>query len=192
MSSGSERLIMSKMTGEKRLPPQLRKTFALLLPIAAGGILLDRITKALAVSFLKDHTPVEIIRGVIRFSYAENTGAAFNLFRGQRVFFIILTVAVLAFVAYVLYKGWIRNAFGYCSVGLCVSGAIGNFIDRLLYGYVVDMFEPTFIRFAIFNVADICLTIGGVLLAVYLLFIHDKASASKASDTAAVDEPHVR
>ncbi len=192
MSSSSERLIMSKKTGEKRLTPQLRKTFALVLPIAACGILLDRVTKILAVSFLKGHPPVDIIRSVIRLNYAENTGAAFNLFRGQRTFFIFLTVAVLAFVAYALYKGWIRNTFGYCSVGLCISGAIGNFTDRLLYGYVVDMFEPTFIRFAIFNVADICLTIGGILLAVYLLFFHDKASAATSTDVSAADEPHVR
>ena len=68
----------------------------------------------------------------------------------------------------------------------------GRNFTRDVYKRQVDMFEPTFIRFAIFNVADICLTIGGILLAVYLLFFHDKASAATSTDVSAADEPHVR
>ena len=187
---------MSKRTGKKTLSPQLKKTFALVLPVVCVGILLDRGVKILSVAFLKNHPPVDVIPGVFRLNYAENTGAAFSIFRGERTFFIILTVVVLALVAFVLYKGWIRSTFGYWAIALCVSGALGNFIDRLLYGYVVDMFEPTFIRFAIFNVADIFLTIGGILLAVYLLFCHDKEERRQqknvVADGAEPEEPRDR
>lgn len=126
---------MSKKTDKRSFSPQLKKTLTLVLPVAAGGVIVDQLTKIWAASCLKNHSPIEIIPGVIRLHYAENTGAAFSMLSGQRVFFIALTVIVLAVVGYVLWKGHIRNHFGYCAVALCVSGTIGNFIDRLLYGY---------------------------------------------------------
>ena len=170
---------MSKKTDKRSFSPQLRKTLTLVLPLTVGGVIVDQLTKIWAANCLKGHAPINLIPGIIRLHYAENTGAAFSMLSGQRFFFIALTLIVLAAVGYVLWKGHLRNNFGYCAIALCVSGTIGNFIDRLLYGYVVDMFEPTFISFAIFNVADICLTIGGILLAVYLLFLHENHRPSK-------------
>ena len=88
-----------------------------------------------------------------------------------------------------MWRCWIKTAFGYFSTALCVSGAIGNFIDRLTQGFVVDMFEPTFIKFAIFNVADIYLTIGAILLGIYLLFVHDKIVAKEKEASATEASP---
>lgn len=173
---------MSKMTADRHMAPQLKRTFLIVLPITLGGILLDQLTKVLAISYLKNQAPVNVIPGILQLHYAENTGAAFSMLNGQRFFFIGLTVLVLAVVVWILWKGLLKNTFGYCALALCLSGTIGNFIDRLIRGYVVDMFEPTFISFAIFNVADICLTIGGILLAVYLLFFYEDRPKKKAAD----------
>ena len=167
---------MSKTTNNKR---HLKLILALFVPVVLIGLVLDRISKDLTILYLKENEPINIIPGVVRLTYCENRGAAFSLLEGQRWFFIVLTVVVLAFVVVALWRCWIKTAFGYFSTALCVSGAIGNFIDRLMQGFVVDMFEPTFIKFAIFNVADIYLTIGAILLGVYLLFVHDKAVAKE-------------
>lgn len=150
-------------------------SLALFLPIVVIGLVLDRLTKDLTVLYLKNSEPIELVPGVLRLTYCENKGAAFSILEGRLGFFIVLTVVVLAFIAVALWRGWIKTWFGYASTALCVSGAIGNFIDRALQGYVVDMIEPTFIRFAVFNVADIYLTVGAVLVGIYLLFQHDKA-----------------
>lgn len=178
---------MSKMTAERRMAPQLKRTFLIVLPITLGGILLDQLTKVLAILHLKDQGPVVCIPGILQLHYAENTGAAFSMLNGQRYFFIGLTVLVLAIVTWILWKGLLKNAFGYCALALCLSGTIGNFIDRLIRGYVVDLFEPTFISFAIFNVADICLTIGAILLAVYLLFFHEDRPEKKTAEQPSSD-----
>ena len=155
---------------------------AMFLPIVLVGLLLDRWSKDLTVLHLKESAPIDLIPGVIRLNYCENRGMAFGLLEGQRIFFIVLTVVVFAFVGVALWRCWIKTKFGYFATAICVSGAIGNFVDRLLQGYVVDMFEPTFIRFAIFNVADIFLTIGAILLGIYLLFFHDKALAHEQKE----------
>jgi len=177
---------MSKTINKKT---HLKLILALFVPVVLVGLVLDRLSKDLTILYLKDKDPIDLIPGVIRLTYCENRGAAFSLLEGQRWFFIVLTVIVLAFVAVALWRCWIKTAFGYFSTALCVSGAIGNFIDRLTQGFVVDMFEPTFIKFAIFNVADIYLTIGAILLGIYLLFVHDKIVAKKKEASATEASP---
>ncbi len=142
------------------------------IPIIIVGILLDMAIKDLAfwVFEVKQREPFELLKGILRFTYTENRGAAFSMLTGQRWLFIVLTVLALAFAVFAIVKEYVKGWFGVASLSLVLSGAIGNFIDRLIYGYVIDMFEPVFIDFAIFNVADIFLTVGGVCLAVYLLF----------------------
>ena len=180
---------MSKRAAEKRTPkPSVRGILAVSLPIVAAGIALDRISKDLVTVYLKGSTPVELIPGVLRLRYSENTGAAFSILEGQRWFFLVLTVLVLGIAVYALLRGWVRSLFGVASVACCISGAIGNFVDRLTQGYVVDMIEPTFMRFAVFNVADSFLTVGCILLAVYLLFFHEQLAPKESSGSAADSE----
>lgn len=180
---------MSKGVAEKRTPtPSVRGILAVSLPILVAGIALDRISKYLVTVYLKGSTPVELIPGVLRLRYSENTGAAFSMLEGQRWFFLVLTVLVLGIAVYALVRGWVRNLFGVASIACCISGAVGNFVDRLVQGYVVDMIEPTFMRFAVFNVADSFLTVGCILLAVYLLFFHEQL-APKESSAEAEEDP---
>jgi signal peptidase II len=116
----------------------------------------------------------ELLPGVVRLVYVENRGAAFGMLQQARWFFILGTLAAIVFAVFAFWKRWIRGEFGQWAVMLVLSGALGNLIDRVRQGYVVDMFELEFIRFAIFNVADIFISAGGVLTCVYLVFFHEK------------------
>lgn len=121
-----------------------------------------------------------LIPGVVQMIYVENRGAAFGLLQNARWLFIAATVIAIAFAVVAYAKGWIYGEFGQWAVMLVVAGALGNLIDRVRQGYVVDMFEFLFVNFAIFNVADMFVTTGGVLVCIYLVFIHEKLSKSAA------------
>lgn len=98
---------------------------------------------------------------IFQITYLRNYGAAWSMFQNKQIFLIILTFIVLIFLFIYLKKAVKKDAFWYivCFV-LIISGALGNLIDRLAFGYVVDMIELTFMNFPIFNFADIYLTIG--------------------------------
>jgi len=134
---------------------------------------MDQATKFAAVNYLRPVGNIPLIPGVFHLTYATNTGAAFGMFQGGRWFFIILTVGVVGAIVYYFVKlphskeyEWIRLTLLF----IC-SGAIGNFIDRLLKGYVVDFLHVTFIRFPIFNFADIFLVVGTFCLSLVRLFV---------------------
>ena len=95
---------------------------------------------------------------------------------------MILTVAFVIFGMWVLLTGRLRHSLGKWSWVLVLAGAVGNLIDRCLYGYVVDMFEVQFMHFAIFNVADIFVVVGGILFCIYYLFLHDKKKEDAPHD----------
>lgn len=141
--------------------------------IIAGDILLKKFT----VEQIMGTEGIVLIPGVLRLTYATNDGAAWSMLSGKQEFFIILTVAVLMVVLYLLVRGYVKGWFGVVSLAACVGGAVGNFIDRVKQGYVVDMFETLFVEFPIFNIADICLTLGCIALGVYILFLYDGAEA---------------
>lgn len=116
------------------------------------------------------------IPGLIGLTYVENRGAAFGMLQDMRWVFVILTPVVLAVIIASLYKKRVYGKLGTWSLILIAGGALGNFIDRAATGYVVDLFELKFMRFAIFNVADSFITVGAVLFCIYMFFIHEKAS----------------
>lgn len=136
-------------------------------------VILDQLVKQWARDYLLPIGNIPIINGFIGFRYATNTGAAFGILEGARWFFIILTVVVL--IALLIYEFKMpytrRNLWVRIPMALMLAGAIGNFIDRLLFGYVVDMFEFLFISFPIFNVADILLVTGTFAYAFVALFV---------------------
>ena len=115
----------------------------------------------------------ELIPGLIRLRNLHNTGSAFNLLQswnGARWLFLIVTVLFAVLVIVVLAKGYIRGELGRWSALVVLAGALGNGIDRCLYGYVVDMFEFSFFpSFPVFNFADICITVFGILFCLYIL-----------------------
>lgn len=130
----------------------------------------DQITKYFASLKLADGSVAKFIPGVVRFKYAENTGMAFSMLSGARWVFIALTVVVCVGVFYYLFSNRCKNLWLYWSLGVILSGGIGNLIDRIKFGYVVDFIEPTFVNFAIFNIADCAVTCGAVVLVGYLLY----------------------
>lgn len=130
----------------------------------------DQITKYFASLKLADGSIAKFIPGVVQFKYAENTGMAFSMLSGARWVFIALTVVVCVGVFYYLFSNRCKSLWLYWSLGVILSGGIGNLIDRIRFGYVVDFIEPTFVNFAIFNIADCAVTCGAVVLVGYLLY----------------------
>ena len=116
-------------------------------------------------------------------THIHNTGAAFSMLSGARWFFVVLTTVFVVFALWVLYAKKITHPMGRWTLVLIVAGALGNLIDRALYGYVVDMFEVLFMHFAVFNVADIFVVVGGILFCIYYGFLHDRWKANSSQET---------
>lgn len=129
----------------------------------------DQVTKLLAQKYLYDGTVVSFIKGIVQFNYTENTGMAFSLFTGARWIFIIVTVIACGGALWYMFSNRCQSLWLYWSVGVIIAGGVGNLIDRVLYGFVIDFIEPVFINFAIFNIADCAVTLGAVSLIAYLV-----------------------
>ena len=137
-------------------------------------IVFDQWTKALAVAHLMKQEPFVLIPGVFQLHYLENRGAAFGMLQGQRVFFIVMAMIVLLVIAYIYFKlPWQKHFHYLRAVGIFIAaGAVGNLIDRVNLGYVVDFFYFELIDFPIFNVADIYVTCATFVLAFLILFYY--------------------
>ena len=156
---------------------------------AAVVILADQLTKYLAVSALAPDKSVDVIKGIFRFTYVENRGAAFGSFADNRwVFLILSTALILAIAGYVVWKRP-KGLLECLSMGMLIGGGIGNMIDRIALGYVVDFLD--FCAFPnlwmwVFNVADAFVCIGTGLLVIWMLTTDmdpkDKKTPVEASD----------
>lgn len=138
-------------------------------------VILDRISKILALDKLKEIGSLPIVNNVFHLTYCENTGAAFSMFSKNTFLLSLFTLVFIMIIVYLMYRQLTcyKNKIIMISYSLILGGAIGNLIDRFYYGFVVDYFDFRLINFAIFNVADIFITIGGVLLIIYMLFNDD-------------------
>ena len=138
-------------------------------------ILFDQFTKMLAVAHLKDQPSNVLIDGVFELRYLENRGSAFGMMQNKLMILIPVTVVVTLFILYLFFKKLpaTRHFFWLNAVAvLFFAGAIGNFIDRVRQGYVVDFFYFSLINFPIFNVADIYVTVAAFLLIFLCLFYY--------------------
>lgn len=138
--------------------------------LAALLIIIDQITKWNIVQNFELYQEKVIIPGFFSLFYIQNEGAAWGIFQGKMGFFYLVTLIVVGYLVYMFQQEKNKTKLVGISFALILSGAIGNFIDRLLNGYVVDMFRLDFINFPIFNVADVCLTVGVVLMLIHVLF----------------------
>ncbi len=138
------------------------------------GVLLDQMTKYLAVVYLKGQEAISLIPGVLELRYLENRGAAFGILQGGKVIFLIITPIVLLVAAYVLVRMPDGGKYGilHFLLDCIIIGAVGNLIDRIRLDYVVDFIYIRLIDFPIFNVADMFVSIATVVGAVLLLFGH--------------------
>jgi len=134
-----------------------------------AGIGLDRLVKLWSIERLRDAEAITAIPGVLDLTYLENQGAAFSMLEGQRWPLIAGTLLIMVLLGVALWKNYFPSGLTRWGCFCVISGALGNFIDRLLYGYVVDMFEFTFFEFPVFNVADVLICVGGGLWVLYLL-----------------------
>ncbi|WP_125981565.1 signal peptidase II [Loigolactobacillus iwatensis] len=115
-----------------------------------------------------------VMPGLLSLTHLRNTGAAWSILEGQRWFFYVITLVAVAIICYLLFTQGKKNWLFALGLSFMLAGAIGNFIDRLRLGYVVDMFQLDFINFPIFNIADSSLTIGVILIFCYLIFFDEK------------------
>lgn len=144
--------------------------------VSAVLIGLDQYTKALAVAHLKNQQPFIIWDGVFELLYSENRGAAFGLLQGRQGFFFLIGIVVLAAAGYAMIRmpGWQEKRYNWLKICVIMitAGAVGNMIDRITQGYVVDFLYFKLINFPIFNVADIFVTTATALLFVVLCFYY--------------------
>ena len=136
------------------------------------GIVLDQVVKIVIVKNIKLSEQKPVLKGLLSLTHLRNNGAAWSILEGQQWFFVLTTVIVLAVAIWFWLKNLSKNWYA-IGLTLIISGALGNFIDRVRQGYVVDMFQLDFINFPIFNVADILLSIGFVVLFIGILIEKD-------------------
>ena len=139
---------------------------------ALAVVALDQWTKWLVVQQIPLHGFVKAIDGLFHFTYVQNTGAAFSSFQGMRWMFVVIFLVLTAAVVYEYFKKPLPfNRFERWCIAAVYAGGLGNMIDRVRLGYVVDMIEVDFMRFAVFNVADCFIVCGAIgLIASLILF----------------------
>ena len=140
---------------------------------AALIVIIDQITKYLTVSLIPLFSRVDFIPGVLSLTYVQNTGAAWSMFEGMQwmfaLIFLVLTVAVL----YEYFKAPLPfSRFERWCIAAIYGGGLGNMIDRVRFGYVIDMIKTDFMNFPVFNVADCFITCGCFAMIFSLLFIN--------------------
>lgn len=137
-------------------------------------IILDQVTKVLAIKHLKTSTPYIILDNFFQFNYVENYGAAFGILQNKKMFFIIVTLVVIVGISFFIIKNYYEiNIWLRIALSMLLGGAIGNFIDRIRLGYVVDFISFRLINqydFPVFNIADISIVIATGLILILVLF----------------------
>ena len=145
------------------------------------ALLLDILTKKFIISRIIPNVgdSKKVIPNFISFIYLKNYGAAWGIFQNGRVFLSIVSIlGIIILITFYVLR--LLRAKGRSSIllavtmGLLIAGALGNLIDRLAFGYVRDFINFDFIRFPIFNFADVCLTFGIILILIYIFFIYSK------------------
>lgn len=157
--------------------------------IAILAVILDQLFKYLVVVNIPLGDTANFIPGLLNFTYIRNTGVAFGMFKDARLFFIIFTLIVIGLILFFMIKNKDKSKVFYIACGLILGGGIGNLIDRIRLGYVIDFLSLSFFS-PICNFADYCITAGTILLIIYLLFIYkskpknkEKANAKSSSNS---------
>lgn len=167
----------------------MKKTLSMIIILLL--VIVDQLTKVIMRIWLQPIETAPFIPGVIQFQYAENTGAAFSSMQNARWLFISLTTVVCIVMLVLMLMNRIRSGVVYTALTLIVAGGIGNLIDRVFLGYVVDFLEPTFVNFAIFNFADSLVTVGAVIWAGYLIYdIIEETKKEKKAKAALKEDIH--
>ena len=146
----------------------MRKSEFLVLGVL---VFLDQLSKYLVSHLMELHQSIRVLGNFLKITYVHNTGAAWSMMSGFREGFIIAALAVLVFLFAYLKKDRILGKWQRYVIVVLMAGTLGNLIDRVIYGYVIDFIDtyPLGYDFPVFNVADICLTLGGAALVLSIL-----------------------
>ena len=156
---------------------------AALLVMIAG----DQALKGWTVSHLELGESTPFIPAIMQLTRVHNYGAAWSSLSGKTVLLIAVTAVMMIAVAVLLLRRVVRHPLGVSACLLILGGGIGNIIDRIRLGYVVDMFDLLLFSYPVFNLADCFVVVGAILGAVYYLWIYEKFDARKKSDDTATD-----
>lgn len=148
--------------------------YALLGLFAALIIAADQAVKYLVVLHIPLGHTVPAIPGILHVTYVKNTGAAFSVLQGSRWFFVAMVVVFVVVLAVLLKRRVITAPVQLWCLAAIFGGGVGNMLDRIFRGFVVDMFETAFMTFPVFNVADIFITLGCIILVIHILFFDRK------------------
>lgn len=148
-------------------------------PILAAVLIgLDQLVKAWTVANIELDTVEPFVPEFMSLAYLRNYGAAWSILQNQQWFFTIVTIAAVTGLIWYYVKQIKGNLWTLFSLALMIAGALGNFIDRIRLGYVVDMFHLDFISFPVFNVADMCLSVGVGIL--FICIMKEESNGSKS------------
>lgn len=154
--------------------------------LTAALVALDQLVKYLVRAHIPLGGNVPFLPYLLDLTYVQNTGAAFSMLRSHTWVLTLTSAIVVVVMCALLVKGFFKNHLGLFSAALVLAGGMGNLIDRVVFGFVTDMFQTTFIEFAVFNVADCCVTIGVPLLFLYVwLYVgKDEKKEDEADESA--------
>lgn len=148
------------------------------LIVGAVLVIIDQIIKYFVSAYLQPVGSVSVIDNIFSLTYVENKGVAFGMFSDMRWIFVALTSILLAIIIFYMFKKRPKGKFFYVCAALIIGGGIGNLIDRIFYGYVIDYLSLSFFP-PVCNFADYCITAGTIMLVIYLLFFSDILDSSK-------------
>lgn len=153
------------------------------LVIAGLVVFLDQLIKYFVVQFLPQAGTVTAIPYILDLTYVENRGVAFGMFKDMRWIFVVFTAIIILVLLYIIIFKGIKSKLFLISSALIIGGGIGNLIDRIFLGYVIDYLQLSFFS-PVCNFADYAITVGTFLLVIYLLFFSDssKAKSQKEND----------
>ena len=143
----------------------------LYLAIIIALVIMDQLSKYWAAATLLPNGPIPLIQDVFELHYTENRGVAFSMLQDQRWVFIPVSILMMVVLVVMLMRSPMRKNKWFCaSIVLVIAGAIGNLIDRILLGYVIDFLYFSLIDFPIFNMADCFVVVGAILLFIFVMF----------------------
>ena len=152
------------------------------LILTVALVALDQLVKILVLNNIAPGAHVPFIPHILELTYVQNTGAAFSLFEEHTWILALISLVMSLVLAFALWKNFFRHPLGKVTLTLLLAGAVGNLIDRVFRGFVVDMFNVLFMNFAVSNVADICVVVGGIAAALYYLLLMDKLEPREKHD----------
>jgi len=155
----------------------------------AACVAADQALKFWTVANLELYESAPLLPGIVELMYIQNTGGGFSLLEGHTWFLTLVTAVMMIVLAVVLVKKTYPHPLAMWTLTLVLGGGIGNLIDRVRLGYVVDMFNFQFMNYPVFNVADILVVCGAIGFAAYYLLLDDKVQKAKAAAEKAEEAP---